>query len=60
MTAGELYTQACENTRKYRQLADQQAWNGQDYTEAERLCVFWQQEALSYASQPYDKFVPDH
>jgi len=60
MTAGELYTQACENMRTYRQLADQQAWDGLDYTEAERLCVFWQQEALRYAHRPFDEFVPDH
>jgi hypothetical protein len=60
MTAGELYTQACTNMRKYRQLADQQAWVGLDYTEAERLCVFWQQELLQYAHRPHDEFIPDH
>ncbi len=60
MTAGELYTQACENMRTYRQLADQQAWDGLDYTEAERLCVFWEREALWYGHQPFAKFIPDH
>lgn len=60
MTAGELYTQACERVHKYRQLADQQAWDRLDYAEAERLCAFWQQEALKYANRPHDEFVPDH
>ena len=60
MTAGELYIQACKNAQKYRQLADQQAWDRLDYSEAERRWFFWQQEALKYVNRPHDEFVPDH